>query len=174
MLTDLCVYTIKHSDDLRATLAKGRRDTYTERKKWVRARELLDEAKRAGKRLPVIFAPAEGTFHLFAWALLDEIIPDKTSSYTFSELRLLDPQPHKSTLKKASDGEPLAEWFIRPYAICRTPDYLMEQRTVSGENEAASAESARLAADVKEAELEFAEGRCSPATPEEIMREIME
>jgi hypothetical protein len=87
MLTDLCIYTIKHSDDLRATLANGGRGTHTERKKWVRAKQLLDAAKGAGKRLPLIFAPAEGTFHLFGWALLDEVVPDETSSYTFSDLR---------------------------------------------------------------------------------------
>jgi hypothetical protein len=80
---------------------------------------------------PVIFAPAQGTFHLFAWALLEEVLPDETISYTFSELRLLDPQPHKSTLNKASDGLPLDEWFIRPYAICQTPDYLREQATAT-------------------------------------------
>jgi len=93
----------------------------------------MDAAKQTGKRLPVIFAPAEGPLtHLFGWALLDEVVPDETSSYTFSELRLFDPQPHKSTLKKASDGLPLDDWFIRPYAICQTPDYLREQATASG------------------------------------------
>jgi hypothetical protein len=101
----------------------------------VRARQLLDAAKRAGKRLPVIFAPAEGTLLLFAWALLDEVAPDETTSYTFSELRLFDPQPHKSTLRKASDGEPLDEWFIRPYAICQTPEYLVEQPAGSGDSQ---------------------------------------
>ena len=30
----------------------------------------------------------------------------------------------------------------------------------------------RLAAEVREARQEFAEGRCLPATPEELMREI--
>jgi hypothetical protein len=59
--------------------------------------------------------------------LLDEVVPDETSTYTFSELKLFDPQPPKSTLKKASDGQPLDQWFIRPYAICQTPDYLAEQ-----------------------------------------------
>jgi hypothetical protein len=73
-----------------------------------------------------VFAPAEGTRDLFAWAVLDEVIPDETSSYTFSELRLSDPQPHKTTLKKASDGKPLGEWFIRPYAICQTPNFLRD------------------------------------------------
>jgi len=31
----------------------------------------------------------------------------------------------------------------------------------------------RLAAEVQEARQEFAEGRCVPATPDELMREIM-
>jgi len=31
----------------------------------------------------------------------------------------------------------------------------------------------RLVADVQEARQEFAEGRCSPATPDELMREIL-
>src|SRR6266404_6196161 len=132
MLTDLCIYTIKHSDDLRAALAASGRGTFSERKKWVRAKRLLEQAKRAGKHLPLIFAPAEGTFHLFGWAVLDEVVADDTSTYTFSELRLFDPQPQKSTLKKASDGEPLGKWFIRPYAICQTPDYLVEVGARSG------------------------------------------
>jgi hypothetical protein len=126
MLTDLCIYTIKHSDHLSASFAKGGRDKYTERKTWARAKQLLDEAKRAGKRLPVIFSPAEETTNLVAWALLDEVVPGETSEYTFSELRPIDPPRDKSTLKKASDGKPLDERFIRPYAICHTPDYLMK------------------------------------------------
>lgn len=125
MLTDLCVYTIKHSDDLRASLASGGRANYTERRKWVRAKALLEEAKRAGRCLPIVFAPAEQTSHLFAWALLDEIVLGKTTHYSFTRLRRLRPRPQKSTLRKASDGKPLADWFIRPYAICRTPAYLL-------------------------------------------------
>ena len=31
----------------------------------------------------------------------------------------------------------------------------------------------RLAAEIQEARQEFAEGRCLPATPDELMREIM-
>lgn len=126
MLTDLCVYTIRHSGELRAVLAQGGRSTYTERKKWVRDAQLLEETKRAGKRLLVVFAPAEGMFHLFAWALLDEVVPSETSSYTFSGPRLFDPRQRKTTLKKASDGRPLDERFIPPYAICQTPAYLAE------------------------------------------------
>jgi hypothetical protein len=134
MLTELCIYTIKHSVELRATLAKRGHDTYTEKKKWSRAKKLLDEAQRCGMRLPIVFAPAEDTSRLFAWALLDKVVPDKTSSYTFSEMRLFKPRPAKSTLLKDSDSTPLDEWFIRPYAICQTPPYLhkaSERNTVN-------------------------------------------
>jgi hypothetical protein len=124
MLCDYCVYTIKKAEDLRAAMDSGGCATYTERKKWARAKELLEAAKRTGTRLPIVIAPAEKTFQLIAWALLDDIIPDTTTTYTFSELRLLRPRPSKTTLKKASDNQPLDELFIRPYAICWTPDYL--------------------------------------------------
>lgn len=86
MLTNLCVYTIKHSEDLKNALAKGGRDSFTERKNWVRAKQLLDEAKRQGKQLPVIFAPAEGTSHLYAWAILDDVVPGESTRYSFSRL----------------------------------------------------------------------------------------
>jgi hypothetical protein len=132
MLADLCIYTIKHSDDLRASLAKGGRDTYSERKKWVRGKQLLDEAKKLGKRLAIVFAPAEGTFQLFAWALLEEVVPGETTTFTFSGLRLFDQPPEKETLRKARDGKPLPRWFIRPYAICQTPPYLAEEAAGSG------------------------------------------
>lgn len=38
----------------------------------------------------------------------------------------------------------------------------------------AQASRDRLVAEVKEARQEFAEGRCQPTTPGELMREIME
>lgn len=133
ILSDLSVYTIKHSNDLRATFENGGRGTYTERRRWVRAKQLLDEANRTGNRLPIIFAPAEATFDLFAWALLDEITMTETTCYTFSHLRLFAPQPRKSTLRKASDGQALDDRFIFPYAICVTPSYLQGELGPSAE-----------------------------------------
>jgi hypothetical protein len=123
-LSEFCIYTIKHSNELRASYARGGRDTYTEKKQWTTAGRLLADAKRADQRLPVVFAPAEGTSHLFAWGLLDSIrtINDSTE-YAFSDLRVFNHRPAKSTLRKR-DGEPLGEGFIRPYAICVTPAYL--------------------------------------------------
>jgi hypothetical protein len=124
VLTDLCVYTIKHSDDLASAFANGGKGTFEESRRWVLAKEILDEAKQSGRRLPVIFAPAEVGGHLTWWALLDEVRLGEKTGYTFSELHLLDPRRTVKTLKKASDGEPLSPAYIRPYSICRTPEYL--------------------------------------------------
>lgn len=126
MLTDFCVYTIKHSDDLRESSKSGDHDTYTEKKKWTWAKKLLDSAKRTGHRLPIIFAPAENTSYLFAWALIDAITPsDKSTSYTFSQLRLFTKPQRKTTLRMARNGRPLSKGFIRPYSICHTPKFLV-------------------------------------------------
>lgn len=124
MLTDNCIYTIRRSRDLEECLANGRRGGFEEQREWKAGKQLLDEARRSGKRLPIIFAPAEDTRRLFAWALIDEIASGPTTSYSFSELQLLADRPIKSVLKKARDGTQLNEWFIRPYAICQTPSFL--------------------------------------------------
>jgi hypothetical protein len=122
--TDFCIYTIKHSDDL----AKHRSGTFPEKRTWVTAQRLLDEARRSKpkKVLPIIFSPAEGTKHLYGWAVLRKIdfTPEGTS-YTFEKLkRFKKPQPLQTALKKKSNRKPLHKNFIRPYAICFTPDFL--------------------------------------------------
>jgi hypothetical protein len=122
-LTDLCVYTIKHSDDLKEAL-EGGSGTWVEGRPWATAWRLLEDARHLGQRVPIIFAPAEATRLLFAWALLDKVEIDedsKSTTYTFSTLRAFYPRPPKTTLRKRN-GEPFAPHFIRPYAICFTPD----------------------------------------------------
>lgn len=85
ILADRCVYTIRHSKELKRSLAAGKPTTYAEKRRWVEARKLLGEAKRAGRRLPVVFAPAEDTHELFGWATLDEVqIAGRRTKYTFS------------------------------------------------------------------------------------------
>jgi hypothetical protein len=99
MLTETCIYTIKHFCDLRASQVRGGTDTYTEQKKWSTAQRLLNNLD--DKRVPVIFAPAEGTQYLFAWALLDKVdIEDETTKFTFSKLRLIRAKKSKTLLKK--------------------------------------------------------------------------
>jgi hypothetical protein len=123
MLSDYCIYTIRlstkfHSDEN----GKGKEK---EHKRWVTGKRLLEEAEHDGKRLPIVFARAERGGALLGWALLDKIIVDsKDTEYSFSAFQRFERHRHpKSSLKK-SDGKPLDENFIRPYAICRTPAFL--------------------------------------------------
>ncbi len=119
--TDLCVYTIKHSDDLVA----GRSGTFHENRPWTTARRLLDQASRQNESLPIVFAEAERTDNLVAWAVLKDVqVTEDGTDYTFSKLvRFKKPLQPKTALRKRN-GEPLSENFIRPYAICRKPKFV--------------------------------------------------
>jgi hypothetical protein len=123
-LADLCIYTIKHSDDL----VEGLSDTFHEKKVWATAKRLLEEARGRQEALAVVFSPAEQTRDIVAWALLEAIdfTPDGTD-YRFSNMKLLpEPRPRKTTLRKRN-GKPVSGNFIRPYAICRRPSFLAEE-----------------------------------------------
>jgi hypothetical protein len=125
MLSRYCIYTIRKSEVLRALSATRGRHTLREQKRWVQGERLLHEAKAAGQRMPVVFSDAKRTTHIIAWALLDRIeVGEESTAYTFSNLTLLGRRPRKTALKKKSDGKRLTIGFIRPYAICHTPDFL--------------------------------------------------
>src|SRR3954467_15875728 len=108
----LCVYTIKHSDDLVA----GRSDTFHERRPRATAKRIFDEAGRRGESIAVVFAGAENTDKLIALAVLEDIqITEDGTDYAFSKLvRFKKPLRPKTALRKRN-GEPLSENFIRPY-----------------------------------------------------------
>jgi hypothetical protein len=125
--TERCVYTIRHSDKLRDVALAGGSDTFEAGQSWTQVKQILDQAKSEGLQVPVVFAPAEDTSDLFAWAVLEEIaLRDEKprTRYRFSRLQLLKKRPPKTSLRKASDGEALAAGFIRPYAICLTPEWV--------------------------------------------------
>ncbi len=73
-LTDTCIYTIKHTDDLETAAKTPGLVTFTEDKRWVTAQKMLIKALRLGERVPIIFAPAEFTRFLFGWGLLDKVV----------------------------------------------------------------------------------------------------
>ena len=47
-----------------------------------------------------------------------------TTRYSFTDLRRIEPPRPLSALRLSSTGNPLSDNYIRPYAICRTPDFL--------------------------------------------------
>ena len=122
-LTDTCIYTIKHTDDLETAAKTPGLVTFTEDKRWVTAQKMLIKALRLGERVPIIFAPAEFTRFLFGWGLLDKVVlKNDATEYSFSQFQRFKKEAHRKTmLCKASNAEPLHADFIRPYAICLTP-----------------------------------------------------
>ena len=118
-----CVYTSRSSADLSASLKRGGHDTHVDSNNWTRARQLLEETKRIGCGLAIVFARAEDPLHVHAWALLDEVTLGAPSTYTFSELQLFDPPLARSSLERASGGL-LDDSFTDTYAVCMTPNYL--------------------------------------------------
>ncbi len=134
LLSDSCIYTIRHSDELRRTIAAGGNGTYSVGQNWTRGKEILEQARRESRHVPVVFAPAEKTSNLFAWALLNRIRVGRGTTYTFSGLHRLAGNFSKTSLLKVNNRKALSKNFIRPYAICLTPDYLhseaSEGRTV--------------------------------------------
>jgi hypothetical protein len=91
----------------------------------VSGQRLLDEAKGRGERLAIIFCPSEETRNLHSWGVLEKIeITGDETAYTFSGLTRFKTTRPKTVLRKRSDGKPLPAGFIRPYAICRAPEFL--------------------------------------------------
>lgn len=122
--SDTCIYTIVHTDKLHSVYRQGSSGKFTEKKRWSTAKTLLIQAQRHGKKLLVFFAPAEATDKLIYYAKLESIdIDTNGTTYKLSELTPYD-EP-KTSLNVVSTGKPLHVDFIRPYAICKTPEKLL-------------------------------------------------
>jgi len=122
MLSEYCIYTIRHSNNLKSAVAKGGMGEYEEEKPWAQGKRLLEEARQQHRRLAVIFAPAEKTDPLYGWALLDEIVIDGDhTKYSFSALRRFKRPEHKSGLRKKADGKPISldSFDLTPSAALR-------------------------------------------------------
>ena len=129
--TDRCVYTMKHSDDLEAAYASGGKARWHESRGWKTGRELV-EACAAEESVPIIFSAAERDSGLIFYARLDAVEVDEAgTTYEVSGLRSLADALPLSSLTVASSGSPLPDSYIRPYAICRTPSFLVPPDDVS-------------------------------------------
>ncbi len=81
----------------------------------------------------IVFAPAEDTRKLIFWARLDDVRiqsgeKQTTTTYNFSGLTAFTSLiPRKNSLVLRSNGRNISAGFIRPYAICRTPKFLIDK-----------------------------------------------
>lgn len=118
-----CIYAIKHSNKLDKLIGVSDESHIEENKIWRSAYEMLDEARKIGKVVPVVFAPAETTefLHSYAELINVEFQPERGGTiYTIKNL-----QKFKSRLKKTSlvklDGNHILDSYIRSYCLCKTP-----------------------------------------------------
>jgi hypothetical protein len=126
-LADHCIYTIVHIDVLEAAERDGRRITFSEGKPWVTGLQLWQRARRAKVGMPVLLGDATDCRQLLYWGLLsDLVVSDGGTSFTVDQLRRLPAGHSPQDLVLRSSGERIAPHFRRPYAICRTPDFLSE------------------------------------------------
>ena len=92
-LSRYCVYTIRHTDDLNNVYEnEDGSGEFTENNRWVQGEKLLREAELTGKKVPILFAPAEKDGGLVYRAILisvefDDSDPETPKTrYRFTDL----------------------------------------------------------------------------------------
>jgi len=118
-----CIYAIKHSNKLDKLIGERGEHLIEENKIWRSAYNMLVEANKIGKVVPVLFAPAETTEFLHSYAeLINVEIQPKRGSTIFTIKNL---QKFKSTRRKTSlvllNGNHIPDSYIRSYCLCKTP-----------------------------------------------------
>jgi hypothetical protein len=127
-LTESCIYTIVHRRRLQEAVRTGGRGRYHEAKPWTTGAKLLQKARTVGEILPVVFADATDCTRLLCWGALSEIDIDETgTTFSVEAIASLGRDHTPQDLILRSSGKPIALNFIRPYAICRTPNFLRDR-----------------------------------------------
>lgn len=125
MFTDHCVYTIVSGDRLRPAALEQSVFVSREASTWRKARALLEEGRKAGRSMPLLLADAKDCSRLLYWGVLKSVdIRGAKTEYSVDRLRATPGRHAPQELILLSTGKPIAPGFIRPYAICYTPDFL--------------------------------------------------
>jgi hypothetical protein len=122
-----CIYTIRDRKELESLAKAGGEWTLREGKPWIGGRFLLDQARLANEAMPVLLADACDCSKIIFWGFLTSIDILETRPRTFFTLDRLrrvlrSHAPQELTLKRT--GKKIAPNFIKPYAICLTPQFL--------------------------------------------------
>ena len=129
-LFSYCIYTMKKSDDLEYCYRNGRTGTFSENKSWKTGIRLLAQANKDNILMPILFSAAEEASGIIYVGFLSSIEIHEGSkegtTYSFRGMvRLSNPKPLSSLILRDS-RKPLSNNYIRPYAVCVTPDALLD------------------------------------------------
>jgi hypothetical protein len=122
---DKCVYTIVGSDVIENAESAGSEGHFTEGKSWAKALELLQQANLENKLLLLLLADAAHIrgVEWIAQIVGIEISPDGSTKVSFAGLHPLEDIRPRSDLQLLSTGTAMSNSYIRPYALCITPDF---------------------------------------------------
>jgi hypothetical protein len=127
VLFEFAIYTIAHRDKLDKAAQRTQPTKFSEARAWKTGYALLSKAKAEGAVMPVVFADATDCSRLLYWGILVDIaIEDKTTQYSFKQMRKIKGRRSPQELVLKRNDKAIAPNFIRPYAICRTPSFLRE------------------------------------------------
>ncbi|MBN2487471.1 MAG: hypothetical protein JXA98_00415 [Methanosarcinaceae archaeon] len=124
---------MRKRDHLNFVFMNGGTGTFSEKKKWKTGYSLFLEAKENKTRMPIIFSAADENNELIYFAFLESIyIEEKKTNvfettYSLSDLTEMKVAKSLSSLVLRSSSKPLSDNYIRPYAICHTPDFLVNR-----------------------------------------------
>lgn len=125
-LTEFCVYTIVDGRRLRRLAKEEQIEPFDEGKRWVTAQRLWLKAKGTGEGMPVVFADATECNRLVYWGLLTEVhLTDEGTRFEVDRLRKVAGTHSPQELVLRDSGKTIAPHFIKPYALCRTPRFLV-------------------------------------------------
>lgn len=109
--------------------------TFTERKRWTSAAEILNEARKRRQHVPLLISDGtRDTSRILGWGILEwiELVRPKARGGTLvraTKVRRLKGRRTQDLLLRGT-GHPIAPVFIRPYALVHTPAFLPTGRTV--------------------------------------------
>lgn len=123
-LTEFSVYTIVDGKRLDRDAKTGGAVEYQDSRRWTTADRLWREAINDGKSMPVVLGDATDCSRLRYWGLLTRIdIKGSVTSFTVDSLRELGKHKTQELVLRSTRNQ-IAPNFIRPYAICVTPQFL--------------------------------------------------
>jgi hypothetical protein len=127
-VAEYCVYTIVRRDHLEKAAELRGPTSFDEGRPWATARKLHLQATADDEEMLVLFADANDCSELIYWGVLQDILVGEKTHYTVDHLQEFRTTHSPQELVLKSTGQQIAPDFIRPYAICRTPQFMAEER----------------------------------------------
>lgn len=124
-LYNFCVSTLVDRKRLGEFALTGR-GKFTEAREWKTVEALLGEARKTGERFPVILSDAAyNSEPLLLWGVLHKLeIKAGSSTIQLRDVQRVRGKHGRQDLVLRDTGKNIKAHFIRPYAICETPEFL--------------------------------------------------